>query len=85
MEVTLCESEEYLNQLAVNFTASLTNFGSLETVELEIGGKKRRVTLKNRHQFVRNICTWHLIGNHNIIITHALFIIMDLTVSYMFL
>ena len=44
MEVTLCESEEYLNQLAVNFTASLTNFGSLETVELEIGGKKRRVT-----------------------------------------
>ena len=73
MEVTLCESEEYLNQLAVNFTASLTNFGSLETVELEIGGKERRVTLKNRHQFVRKICTWHLIGNHNHnIITHFL-------------
>ena len=62
MEVVLCESEEYLDQLAVNFTASLSHFGSMETVELETGGNLKKVTLWNRNHFVKKLYAWHLIG-----------------------
>ena len=63
MKVALCNSEEYVDQLAINFTATINHFGSLQTVELETGGEQKRVTLKNKNLFVKKLCHWHLIGN----------------------
>ena len=64
MAIAHCDSKESLEHMAVNFTTSQTNFGSLETVELERGGQERKVTLSNRDEFVRKFCQWHLNGIH---------------------
>lgn len=62
MEIANCETEEALEHLAWNFTASRAHFGVLETVELERGGMKKEVTLKNKWEFVNKLYKWHLIG-----------------------
>ena len=72
MEVALCNSEVYLNELAVNFTASLSHFGSLKTVELERGGSLRRVTLRNKHQFVEKLYKWHLVGKYRLTVAQTI-------------
>ena len=55
MAVASCNSDESLDQLAMNFTTSYAHFGSLQTVELVKGGNRRNVTLKNRDQFVEKL------------------------------
>ena len=56
------ESQEELDELAVDFTASHSHFGSVETVELEHGGEGKMVTMQNRTEFVDKMCSWHLTG-----------------------
>ena len=64
MEIANCETEEALEHLAWNFTASRAHFGVLETVELEQGGMGKEVTLKNKWEFVDKLFKWHLIGTY---------------------
>ena len=62
VEIMLCESEEDLELLAPNFTATSSHFGLVETVELEVGGEGRRVTMDNRMEFVHKLFNWLLTG-----------------------
>ena len=62
LEISSCDDEESFELLAMNFTASQAHFGSLETVELERGGKGKSVTISNKEDFVRKLCKWHLVG-----------------------
>ena len=50
----------------MNFTASLANFGALETIALEHGGENRTVTLANREEFVHQLFNWHLTGQFDV-------------------
>jgi E3 ubiquitin-protein ligase HUWE1 len=62
MSIACCDNEESLNQLAMDFTTTHSHFGSLETVELERGGKEKRVTLHNKDEFLRKFCQFHVNG-----------------------
>ena len=62
IEILNSESEEALEQLSVNFTATRAHFGALHTIELESGGEHRMVTMANREEFVHKLHSWHLTG-----------------------
>ncbi len=62
VEILSCESSEDLEALAPNFTATSSHFGLVETVELEVGGAGRRVTMDNRREFVQKLFNWLLTG-----------------------
>jgi len=62
IEILNSESEEALEQLSVNFTATRAHFGALHTIELESGGEHRMVTMTNREEFVHKLHSWHLTG-----------------------
>ena len=62
VEILNSDSEEALEQLSVNFTATRAHFGALHTIELECGGEHKMVTMANREEFVHKLHSWHLTG-----------------------
>ena len=61
MAVQSCNTSEELELLAHNFTATVSHFGKVVTVELGQGGVERTVTLENREEFVHKLYNWMLV------------------------
>lgn len=62
VDIQTCESKEELELLAPNFTATISHFGQVLTVELGQGGEGRTVTMENREEFVHKLYDWMLTG-----------------------
>ena len=62
MEILSCRTDEEVELLAPNFTATTSHFGRVGTVELGEGGEERRVTLGNRGEYVQKLRDWLLTG-----------------------
>ena len=62
IDIMTCETDEELESMAPNFTATTSHFGLVQEVELGQGGEERKVTLENRKEFIYKLYNWYLTG-----------------------